>query len=192
MKFVFLLVFSLISLSGLAQEESSSEPYNIAYELHKAGFKTLEARDLLNEKVIRIIKRAIRENELGKQSKEMRRAIVMGSVKGQPAEKFFKRFPLALNIMADMVADKRAVPGLLDILLRRDDLKTFGWISLTLVVFGFLVRRFFISKKDGFFKRFLIKTCLSIVVACTSFSIFYMMFEREISPTIQIIKANLG
>ncbi len=192
MKFVFLLVLSLISLSGLAQEESSSEPYNMAYELHKAGFKELSARDLFNEKVVRIIKRAIRENEIGKQSKEMQRAIIMGSVKGQPAEDFFKRFPVSLNIMADLVADKQAVPGLLDILLRKDDLKTFGWISLTLAIFGFLVRRFFITKKDHILKRILIQACLSVVVACTTLSIFYMMFEQEISPTIRIVKANLG
>jgi hypothetical protein len=197
MKLILLISFLLFSLPGFTQgeeikfdENKEGSHFNIAIELQKAGFKSLEAKDLLNEKVVALIKRAFKENSIGEQPVEIQRAIIMGAVKNQPIEKVFLHYPKLLDIVTALVADKEAIPSLLNIVVRKNDLKIFGWISLSLLVSGFLFRKFIVSKKAGFIKRLLIRTCLGLGLACTSMTIFYHMFEAEVSPTIRVVKSR--
>lgn len=197
MKLVFLISFLLFSLPGFTQGEEidfdqnrEASQFNIAVELNNAGFKSLEAKDLFNEKVVAIIKRAFQENRIGEQPLEIQHAIIMGAVKDQPIEKVFLRYPKLLDVVTALIADKEAIPSLLNIILRKNDLKVFGWISLSLLISGFLLRKLITSRKAGFFKRLFIRTCLGLGIACTSMTIFYHMFEAEVSPTIRVVRSR--
>lgn len=170
-------------------EAIKNTPSGILEELKKTGGK-LDPNALFNPKIVEMLKENIKNSRIQELPPGEIRALILAKVKGRPMERVFEQFPKILDIAVDIIRDPRAFNGLMDILPRFEDLKFFGYCALGLMVFGFLLKRFIVKKDASFSKRLLLGMTIHVLVMLSSFGIFYSMFEKEITPTLNVISKH--
>lgn len=159
-------------------------------EIQKLGHKQIGAAALMDDKVLAIIQKTFKEGLMSKLPEEDVRAMILLKVKGSYLEGFFKSFPKFLNLSVNLMRDKDALAGLLGILIRREDLKTYGYICLALFIFGLFVKSRIIKPKWPFLKRFRYSVIVSLFLTSISFYLFYSFFGEEIGPTLSVISRS--
>ncbi|HXH30769.1 MAG TPA: hypothetical protein VNJ01_08135 [Bacteriovoracaceae bacterium] len=188
MRFVTLFILLIFSLPGLCQE---AEPYNANYELKKIGYRALDVSALLDPKVIRILIRAMEETSLHEVPKAEMRKLILSKTKDDTFKAFLAKYPKILDIMVDLLRDRRAMPNFLSILLRKKDLELFLLACLGVLILGILVEKFLFPKSWTSFQKFVMDTTLSFAMGAVTTTLFYKMFQAELSPTLEIIKFHL-
>lgn len=162
-------------------------PLNPMEEIAKLGHKQIDPAALLDPKVLAIIQRTFKEGPLTKLSEEEVRKMILEKTKGSLLEGFFQSFPKFLDLSVNLLRDKDALLGLLGILIRKDDLKTYFYISIGIFLFGMFVKHRIIKPKWSFFKRFRYSMTVSLILTSITFYIFYNFFGQEIGPTLSVI-----
>lgn len=160
-------------------------------EIQKLGHKQLNPAALADPKVIAIVQKILNEGILSKLPPEEVRKMIQAKLEGSVWDGLFKKFPKLMDIAVDMMRDKSALSGLLDIMVRKEDLKTYFYIWLAIFVFGIFVKNRIIKPKWAMNRR--IRWSLSISTVFTSLSIylFYSFFSVELAPTIAIFAKHI-
>lgn len=161
--------------------------FNAPEELKKLGHEQITAASLLDDKVIRIIKKMFDQNALKNVSDEEVKSMILEKAKGSYAERFLKKNPRILMMFVDILKDEKAMSSAVGIFLRKSDLKIYGLIWLFLVILSWLIKKYAFNEDWSGGKRFLMSLALSLCVTATSLTIFYNMFYEEISPITKII-----
>lgn len=162
---------------------------NMNQQLEKMGLSSKGS--IFDEKTIAMLEQALAASPLYDMSSEQVRALILEKVKGKPLEKVFGYAPVLLDISVDVLRDRTALPSLLKVLRRKEDLKTYGYVWIGLVTLGFLIRWLVFSKKWSFMKRFTARTILSLALVSASLFVFYSTFQKEVDPTVKIFKRHL-
>ena len=175
--------------------ETAAEPLakplrNPLEEMKKLGYEQISAAALLDDKVLAILQRTLKERPVASLSVEKVKAMILEKTQGTFMADVFERFPRILHFVVDFVRDEKAVPGLLGILTRKDDLKSYGYFWLVIFVFGLFIKSRLIKPKWVFKKRFLYSLSFSLVLSSVSLYIFYSLFSEEITPTLSVIARN--
>lgn len=90
------------------------------------------------------------------------------------------------DTVVNLIKDKKATPALLSIINRPDALKKYGIACIIVVMIGFFLN--LKNSKGGMLKRIFYKIFLGVITLLTNLAIFYLIFEKELTPTISIIK----
>jgi hypothetical protein len=175
--------------------EAAAEPLakplrNPLEEMKKLGYEQITAAALLDDKVLAILQRTLKERPVATLPIEKVKVMILENSKGSILADLFERFPRTLNFVVDFVRDEKALPGLLDILLRKDDLKSYGYIWLVIFIFGLYVKSRVIKPKWVFKKRFLYSLSFSLVLSSISLYLFYSLFSEEITPSLSVLVRN--
>lgn len=172
-----------------ASEKLKENVFNGPEELAKLGYQTLDAAALMDEKVIKVVQKMMDNSPLKGASRKEVVNLMFEKLQGQPGEDFLRNNPRLLYAFADILRDDKAMPAVIGILARRDDLKIYLFIWLSLLITGMLIKRFYFKKQKKWSptKQFLMGTALSLSITVISFSTFYNMFEKELSPAGKII-----
>ncbi len=160
-------------------------------EIQKLGHKQLDAASLLDERVIEILQRVFKDGLLGNLSVPEVRALVLARSKGTIMETVFDSFPFLLNLSIDLLRDKDAFHGLLTLMLRKDDLKTYGYIWICFFLFGLFIKQRLVKPKWTFFRRFRWNMTINLILTLIVLIIFYQFFSVELDPTLKIIQNQL-
>lgn len=176
--------------------QKSTEPLakpikNPIEEIKALGHKQLNAMALLDDKVLAIIQRLIKEGQMGRITHDALKAQILQKAKGSFWEKVLHQFPVLVEIFAEVIRSKEALGGLIGIFVRKADLKTYGYIWLAIFVFGALIKNRLIKPKWPFKKRFAWSLTISLVLTVSSVAIFYNFFSEELNPTLAIIGKHL-
>ncbi len=111
-------------------------------------------------------------------------------IKQSPAADFIDEDSLVLTFMAQVFLDEKALPQLMKLMERRDELKRYLWISLAIFIllflYGFLRR--YLRPKESWLKRFLVLTALRMLALVGLLYYFYHQFSAELAPTWSIAK----
>lgn len=186
LSFVFFLF--LFTLPGFCQEEVNEAPvFNPILELNKLGYRELTATSLLDEKVVRILQRAFRDNQLQKEPPKVIRHLILEKAKGSSVEWMVKDHPKFLDMVVDILRDKEALSSLVGIFLRKGDLKFYFFLWIGLLIVSHLIRRYIFPNEWGKIKRFIMGMALSFSIAALSLTVFYNMFKEELRPTAVIV-----
>lgn len=166
--------------------------FNAPEELKKLGHETITGASLLDEKVVGVMRKMLEQNSLRKASDEEVRQMILEKAKGTAMESYLISHPKVTNTFVEILKDPQAMSSLIGIFLRKDDLKLYGLIWLGLMIFAWLFKKYLFKKKTRWSsaQRMLVSILVSICITITSFSIFYNMFNNEISPTAKIIVKN--
>ncbi len=159
-------------------------------EIKRLGYEQIGAAALLDQKVLAIIQKTLKLGVLEKVPPAAVRVMIQEKVKGSILETLFTKFPKLLDIAVDMMRSKEALSGLLGILVRKDDLKTYGYIWLAVFLFGIFLKNRVIKPKWPFFKRFRYSATISLVLNSITIYLFYSMFSQELAPTLAIISKH--
>lgn len=168
--------------------EASVEPLakpllNPIEEMKKLGYEQVSAAALWDDRVLEILQRTLKERPASSLSEEQLRALILESKVGSVLAKF----PRVLNFAVNFVRDEKALPGLLGILSRKDDLKSYGYIWLVIFIFGLFIKSRVIKPKWAFKKRFIYSISFSLFLSSASLFIFYSLFSEELKPTLSLI-----
>ena len=168
-----------------------AEAKNPLQQIHDLGYEQLDAAALMDTKVIAILQQTIRDGAMAQTSDEDLKKMIKEKVKGTWMEGPVRRFPKLLSIMSDVVRSKEAIPGLLGIMARKEDLKTYGYVWVVIFIFGIYIKSKLVKPKWDFSKRFKWKFVISSILGIINFAIFYSFFGTEIQPTFSIIGKHL-
>ena len=160
-------------------------------EIQALGHKQLNAVALLDAKVLAILQRLIKEGQMSRITPELLKAQIYSKVEGTFWEKILRKFPVLVDIFVEVIRSKEALGGLLGIFVRKDDLKTYGYIWLAIFVFGALIKNRVIKPKWPFRKRFAWSMTISLVLTFGTLAIFYNFFSEELNPTLAIFSKHL-
>jgi hypothetical protein len=159
-------------------------------EIQRLGHKQIDAAAMLDEKVLAILQKTLKTGVMSKLPPEEVKKMLQEKFKDSLMGGILTKFPKLLNILVDLMRDKDALAGLLGIMIRKPDLKEYGYICLALFVFGLFVKNRIIKPKWPFFKRLRYSMSVSLVLTSISFYLFYSYFGTEISPTIEVISKH--
>lgn len=168
-----------------------AEAKNPIQQIHELGHEQINAATLMDDRVIAILQQAIRDGAMSQTSDEDTKKALKEKAKGTFLETVYKRSPKTLSICADILRSKEAIPGLLGIMARKEDLKVYGYIWIGIFIFGMWIKGKVVNPKWNFGKRFKYKSIISLVLSSISFGIFYGYFSQEIAPTFAIIGKHL-
>lgn len=160
-------------------------------EIRQLGFEQITAASLMDEKVLAILQRILKEHPFSSLSPDEVKALILERSKGSVVADVLKRFPKLLDLAVDLIRDEKAIPGLLGIFSRKNDLKSYGYIWLVIFIFGLFIKSRVIKPKWAFKKRFLYGLAFSLLLSSFSLYIFYSLFSEELSPTLSLVAKNI-
>lgn len=204
---LFFIFLFLISLSALAQEgdQFNTDPVsdgeeviipehqqipaenNPLAELKKLGHENVTFASLMDERVVKLVQKMLRESHLKKLPREEVKKLITDRARGSMMEGILKSKPRILEAMVDVMQDEKAMGNLVGIFLRKDDLKIYFYVWLALMITGFLIRKFYINKKWKGIERTLIGLTFTLFLTGISLTVFYQIFHEELSPTAKIL-----
>lgn len=134
---------------------------------------------------IREFSQALTSNPMSILPEEEIKKILVQQAEGKWLEGFFTKYPKSLDFMAKMIRDKIAIPKLLSILEKQNELKTFFLFSAIIQVVSIL-SFFFLFKGQRYltrlWKRTLLFTCFNGMLV----GYFIWVFWENLAPTFTI------
>ncbi len=170
-----------------AKAQPLVEPVNPLDEIKKLGHEQIDAAAMMDDKVLAILQDVLKQGTMGKIPEIEVKNMIKEKTKGTFAERVFKRFPSLLNISTDVLRDKDALSGMIGVMRRKQDLKTYGIIWLVILISGLFIKKKLVKPKWPFWKRFRTKLVINTCLSALSFYIFYSYFSEELQPTINIV-----
>ena len=212
---LFFLIFIFLSLPGFAQEDDeklledleaerkqqleahakiaetqnklTNKIVDLPGELSKLGYKTIDTAALMDEKVIELMRKALKQNPLQKSTPEEVRATILKQAEGSFIHGYLSESPKLMNALVDVLRDEKALPSAMGIFLRKDDLKIYFFIWLGFMILAWLFKKIFFNQKWPKHKRKILGILVSISFSLISVTTFYHMFYDELSPAGKIL-----
>ncbi len=167
------------------------EPLNPISEMQKLTKGQLSAITLLDEKFIKLLKETFKDGLLSGVPRDEVKAMLKLKTKGNLIGDLFDHFPVCLEIAVDLLRDKNAFLSLLDLLLRKEDLKDYAYIAILIFLIGLYIKHRLVKPKWPFFRRFRWKLAISLCLNVITIFVFYLMFSVELDPVLKIINSHL-
>jgi hypothetical protein len=215
MKLIFSLLLCLFSLPGFGQEDDDallekleadrrkqtemavklnqvSEKVTSSFlsapeHLKKLGYETVTPGALLDKKVVKLVQEMMANSTLKNASHEEVRNLVLEKAKGKPIESFLNESPRVVNVIVDILRDPKALSSLVGLLLRREDLKMYFFIWLSVMIAAWAIKKYTFSKNWSGVKRFVMGLMVSLLATTITMTTFYNIFHAELSPTAEIV-----
>jgi hypothetical protein len=151
------------------------------------GNKLKEEASLFDERIQKQMLETLAQAKLWeKKTEDVKKMIEEGS-KGKAAEKLFKKFPKLLDAATDVLRDKEAMPKLIEVLSKKEKLKQYFIIWLTLMVGAWLIKKYLFPPEPNFMRRLFTSLMFSTGVSCISLGVFYIFFSDELAPLLRIL-----
>ena len=161
-------------------------------EIKKLGHKQIDAVSLMDEKVLAILQKTLDQGILAKLSAQELKEMILKNNKGTFLGDFLSASPKFLDFFVDVLRDKNALIGLIGILVRKEDLKNYGYICLVIFIFGLYIKTRIIKPKWSFIRRTFWGLSFSLVMSSISLYLFYNSFSEEVKPTLSIAFKHLS
>ena len=198
MNVLFCLIMSLFSLPGFSQEEmfprglenklhaKQKELLKIQQEMITLGHQEMGAKALMDEKVVKLIQRLFQLNIFKDMPESDVKNLILQKTSRSAVGKLISK-PKVLNCVVEILRDEKALPSAVGVLLRKKDLKWYGIISLCFILFSGFFKGLFIKKSWSFVGKFIFSVFFAVSVSVVSLSVFYFIFQQELSPVTKII-----
>lgn len=160
-------------------------------DIKALGHNQLNAAALMDDKVVAILQKMIQDGHMARISHDDLKKQFLEKAKGSFWEKIVTQFPALVEIAVEVIRSKEALGGLMGIMARKDDLKTYFYLWLAMFVFGAYFKHRVIKPKWPFLKRMAYSLSISLVLTSASLGIFYNFFAEELDPTISLISKHL-
>lgn len=132
------------------------------------------------------IRAAFEKNPLSLVSKDQVKETLLKQWEDKWIGQYLKESPKALEFLARFLTDKEAVPKLLDITKKKNELKYFS-ILVVLAQVMLLLAFFTLFKGQPLLVKFFKRFCLTLAVNAILIIYFMWRFDTEVSPLTRII-----
>lgn len=137
----------------------------------------------------KVLSKLLKTNPLSNMSHDQVKSFLKERFKGSKFEKVLENNPRLLNIMAALARDSNALPSLVGIFDEKEKMLTYTYGFILIFILGIILNIFMFSKANVL-KRILFKISLSLAIPACNFLLFYLMFRKQLDPTLTVIKNN--
>lgn len=170
-----------------AQENIKSQITDLPAELKKLGHESLNTAALMDEKVIKLMQDAIKQNPLHKKSAREVREAILKQTEGSFIHGYLSDSPKLMNAFVEVLRDEKALTSAMGIFLRKDDLKNYFFIWIGFMTLAWLFKKIFFQKNWPKHKTTFLGIIVSLSFSLMSVTTFYNMFYDELSPAAKIL-----
>ncbi len=125
------------------------------------------------------------DNPFSKMSKAEVRTFVENSSKMSPVGSVLQKYPILLDIFAEVFHDEKALPKLVTLVEQKKKMRNFFFVSLTLFILSIVLNS--LNSKAGFLKRFFRKILITLGMLGINLTVFYFMFTEEVGPAFKAV-----
>lgn len=134
-----------------------------------------------------VLKKLLKANPMSNMSHDQLKQVMENRFEGTKYGAIIKKHPKILDVMVEMIRDERALPEMVSIMDKHDQLLTYTYIFMGMFILATLLS-VFMFQNSGVFKRILFKIFLTVSLPLINLVIFYFMFKKNLDPTVDIIK----
>jgi len=167
-------------LQGLSPEEFSQE----ADKKNKGKVKNSFVSNMMNSMMKKMAAQFLKENPFSKMPKDEIKTMFTTRMSGLPVEKIINKYPVILDFVVEWLHDKRALPKLVGIINKPDDVKLYGLIVIGIFVGAFILN--LMNSSGGLLTRIFKKLCIFGAGTVVNIGAFVYLFKTEIDPTIDV------
>ncbi|MAZ47105.1 MAG: hypothetical protein CME65_00990 [Halobacteriovoraceae bacterium] len=132
----------------------------------------------------------MKKNPLTNVSKEEISAQIDLNAQGTPMGKMMARNPKIKELMVEVAHDEKALPSLISIINKPDQMKYYGITVGVIFVVAFLLN--LNNTKGNLLKRIFFKLCLGAGTFTANIAAFYFFFQDEVNPTFRVAAKVFG
>ncbi|MDA9793299.1 hypothetical protein N9B72_01815 [Bacteriovoracaceae bacterium] len=137
-----------------------------------------------------MIKKLLKTNPMSRMGHDQLKKMLKQRLKGTKYGTVLEKNETLLDIIVELIRDKKALPELVSILDKADKLLTYFYSFIALFILAMLLNIFMFAKARVF-KRIMFKILLTVSMPIVNLAIFYFMFKENLDPTVAIIKTYL-
>jgi hypothetical protein len=137
-----------------------------------------------------MIKKLLKTNPMSRMGHDQLKKMLKERFKGTKYATVLEKHETLLDIIVELIRDKKALPELVSILDKADKLLTYSYSFIGVFILAMLLNIFMFAKA-GVFKRIMFKIFLTVSMPIVNLGIFYFMFKENLDPTVAIIKRYL-
>lgn len=168
-------------LDRIGKDEFSNDPNKVKNDGLKESFVTKMMSGVMKQAIDNFLK----ENPFSKMDRKEVKSMIELKTNGLPVAKLFEKHPKLLEILVDWIRDEKALPKIMGIVNKPDEVKTYGFIVTGIFILSFLLN--LANSKGGLGKRILKKMGIFIGAFIINISAFFFLFKAEVKPTLDII-----
>jgi|GEM_PF-6879766 len=193
-KFLF-IIFLLLPCLAFSQDEEEVIVPETKFNLPKPQIpektKTKIELDLYDPTVLKVLIEKLEKSPLSDLPDQEVSQLVKENLLKLPLGDQLSESDRFVKTMTKIIKDKNALKGLINILLKREEMKNYFYIWLALMVMGFFLKKLLISKTWPGLIQWLASTYLNLTITVISFALFVTHFETEIKPILKIIMSEI-
>jgi hypothetical protein len=168
-------------LQGLKEGEFSNDPEKPKAEGLKESFVTNMMTGVMKQAIDQFLK----ENPFSKMERQEVKSMIELKTNGLPVATLFKNHPKILDIFVDWIRDDKALPKIIGIVNKPDEVKVYGFIVMGIFILSFILN--LANSKGGLGKRILKKLMIFVGAFAINIGTFFFLFKEEMKPTLDII-----
>lgn len=167
-------------LEGLAPEE-----FGNAKEGAKPALKESFVSGMMTGVMKQAINQFLKNNPFSKMDRDEVKSMIQVKTQGLPVAKLFEKNPKFLEMLVDWIRDEKALPKIIGIVNKPDEVKTYGIIVTVIFVLSFMLN--IVNSKGNLFKRILKKMAIFTGAFAINLTAFLVLFKYDLKPTLDIV-----
>ena len=211
MKFWLVLILILsISLSAFTQDDSNAdldaqldqalmelqEPGEVLEDVPETseqdpsiGGKDDGLFDRMLKKMRSRFSQQLKKNPLRFMTAKEVETLILERTQGNIVGDYLKNSPRAMYFIVNFMRDEFALPQMMQILDKEKELKRYSYFVIGNIIFFFLLGWYYDKTSNtGLLRTIFRKIFLGLLSTSISFAVFYVMFHKEVQPTVGIAK----
>lgn len=115
--------------------------------------------------------------------------IIKDRTRGNIIGDYLSQSPRAMYFTVNFMRDEFAIPELMGVFKKEKEMKTYSYFVLGNLIFFFFLSWYYDRRSNaGFIRTVLRKIFLALLSTAISCAVFYVLFHKELKPTIGIAK----
>ena len=174
-----------LGAGGTKLEALSADKFGNAKEESKPALKESFVSGMMTGVMKQAINQFLKENPFSKMDREEVKSMIQVKTNGLPVAKLFEKSPKILDMLVDWIRDEKALPKIMGIVNKPDQVKKYGFVVIGIFILSFILN--LTNSKGGLGKRILKKLGIFIGAFLVNITAFVVLFKEEITPTLDIV-----
>lgn len=172
-------------LGGEKLDGLSADEFGNAKEEQKPALKESFVSGMMTGVMKQAVNQFLKENPFSKMDRQEVKSMIEVKTSGLPVSKIFKKNPKLLDMFVDWIRDEKALPKVIGIVNKPDEVKTYSIIVIVIFIISFMLN--VMNSEGNLFKRILKKMAIFSGAFIINIGAFLFIFQDELKPSLDIV-----
>lgn len=170
---------------GTQLEPLSADEFGNAKQDNKPAINESFVSKMMTGVMKKAVNEFLKENPFSKMDRAEVKSMIEVRTQGLPVSKLFQKNPKILDMLVDWLRDKKALPSLMGIVNKPDEVKIYGIIVTVIFVLSFMLN--LVNSKGNLLRRIFRKIGIFLGAMTVNIGAFAYLFSEEIKPSLDIV-----